>query len=220
MLRWFLLAAVLGAASAAAHAGESAPRNRAIAMGLAAVACAEASGLPRAERLAVIDYSLPSSAERLWVIDLASGRTLFQERVAHGKGSGEARALRFSNLDSSHSSSLGLFRTLETYDGRNGYSLRLDGLEAGINDRAYLRGIVMHGADYVSEGFIRAAGRLGRSHGCPAVRREVARPLIDSIRDGQYLFAYYPDAAWLRRSAYVGCTSPAAPVSARTARAG
>ena len=96
---------------------------------------------------------------------------------------------------------------MESYDGDNGYSMRLEGLEPGFNDLAYSRAIVMHGADYVSSAFVKTVGRLGRSHGCPAVRREVARPLIDTIKDGQYLFAYYPDAAWLAGSAYLGCTA-------------
>jgi hypothetical protein len=219
MVRSILLAVVLCVAGMPAHARTQAAPNRAVATGLAALACAQAAGLPRAERLAVIDYSLPSSHKRLWVIELASGRTLFHERVAHGRGSGEARAVHFSNEDESHRTSLGLFRTLEAYDGRNGYSLRLDGLESGVNDRAYLRGIVMHGADYVSEGFLRSVGRLGRSHGCPAVRREVARPLIDSLREGQYLFAYAEDAAWLRRSPFLGCalTQPARAQARQTA---
>jgi hypothetical protein len=163
-----------------------------------------------ARRLAVIDYRLPSTRPRLWVLDLETGEVLFEEWVAHGRGSGEVRAVRFSNVENSHHSSLGLYRTLESYEGDNGYSLRLDGLEPGINDRAWSRAIVMHGADYVSRSFIRSAGRLGRSHGCPAVRREVAVPLIDAIKDGQYLFVYYPDAAWLAGSAYLGCTAPGA----------
>lgn len=184
--------------------------REAIRRGLEAVDCAVRAGEPAARRLAVIDYRLPSTRPRLWVLDLETGEVLFEEWVAHGRGSGEVRAVRFSNVENSHHSSLGLYRTLESYEGDNGYSLRLDGLEPGINDRAWSRAIVMHGADYVSRSFIRSAGRLGRSHGCPAVRREVAVPLIDAIKDGQYLFVYYPDAAWLAGSAYLGCTAPGA----------
>jgi hypothetical protein len=180
--------------------------REAIRRGLEAVDCAIRAGEPPAKRLAVIDYRLPSSRPRLWVLDLATGKVLFEEWVAHGRGSGEARAVRFSNIEDSKRSSLGLYRTLETYEGDNGYSLRLQGLETGFNDRAGARSIVMHGADYVSPAFIRTTGRLGRSYGCPAVRREIARPLIDSIKNGQYLFAYYPDAAWLTTSAYLDCT--------------
>ena len=189
--------------------------REAIRRGLEAVDCAMRGGQPAAERLAVIDYRLPSDRPRLWVLDLATGKVLFEELVAHGRGSGEARAVRFSNIEDSKSSSLGQFRTLATYDGDNGYSLRLEGLEPGFNDRAWSRSIVMHGADYVSTGFIRTTGRLGRSHGCPAVRREVAKPLIDSIKDGQYLFAYYPDAAWLATSSYLRCTPATRAVKAK-----
>ena len=181
--------------------------REAIGRALEAVDCAIRSGQAPAQRLTVIDYRLPSHRPRLWVLDLATGKLLFEELVAHGRGSGEARAVRFSNVENSYSSSLGLYRTLGTYDGENGYSLRLEGLEPGFNDRAWSRSIVMHGADYVSSAFIRAVGRLGRSHGCPAVRREVAKPLIDSIKEGQYLFAYYPDAAWLADSSFFGCTN-------------
>lgn len=177
-----------------------------LAMAMGAVACAQAQGEPAAERLAVIDFRRSSVEPRLWVFDLQTQAQLFEERVAHGRGSGDARALRFSNQPDSHTSSLGLYRTLDTYEGGNGYSLRLQGLEAGVNDRAYERAIVIHGADYVSDGFVRTAGRLGRSYGCPAVRREIARPLIDSLKGQQYLFAYYPDSKWLESSRYLGCT--------------
>ena len=160
---------------------------------------------PDASRLAVIDYSLPSTEPRLWVFDLIQKRLLFKELVSHGRGSGDALARAFSNNPESHQSSLGLFRTLDTYYGRNGYSLRLEGLEPGINDLAYQRAIVIHGADYVSESFIERTGRLGRSFGCPAVRPEVSHQLIDSIKDDQYLFAYYPDRKWLEHSAFLSC---------------
>ncbi|MDX5377637.1 MAG: murein L,D-transpeptidase catalytic domain family protein [Halomonas sp.] len=166
-----------------------------------ALACAE----PDAERLAVIDFSRPSSEPRLWVFDLARERLLFEELVSHGRGSGDAEATRFSNTPESYQSSLGLFRTMNSYYGSNGYSLRLEGLEAGVNDQAYQRAIVIHGADYVSESFIQKTGRLGRSHGCPAVRQEVTYPLIDSIKEDHYLFAYYPDPEWLENSAFLSC---------------
>jgi len=157
-----------------------------------ALACAD----PDAERLAVIDYSLPSSEPRLWVFDLNRDELMFEELVSHGRGSGDAMATTFSNVPESYQSSLGLFRTMNTYYGRNGYSLRLEGLENGINDLAYQRAIVIHGADYVSE---------GRSHGCPAVSRDVTYPLIDSIKEEQYLFVYYPDQEWLEGSAFLAC---------------
>lgn len=160
---------------------------------------------PDASRLAVIDYSLPSTEPRLWVFDLIRKQLLFKEWVSHGRGSGDALAHAFSNEPESHQSSLGLFRTLNSYYGRNGYSLRLQGLEPGINDLAYERAIVIHGADYVSESFIERTGRLGRSFGCPAVRPEVSHRLIDVLKDDQYLFAYYPDRKWLERSAFLSC---------------
>lgn len=166
-----------------------------------ALACAD----PEAERLAVIDYSLPSSEPRLWVFDLQHKTLLFEELVSHGRGSGNALASRFSNTPESHQSSLGLFRTMNSYYGRNGYSLRLEGLEPGVNHLAFDRAIVMHGADYVSESFIEQTGRLGRSLGCPAVRQEITYPLIDSLKEEQYLFAYYPDPEWLASSAYLDC---------------
>ena len=166
-----------------------------------ALACAD----PDAERLAVIDFSLPSTEPRLWVFDLAEERLMFEELVSHGQGTGDAMAETFSNVQGSHQSSLGLFRTLNSYYGRNGYSLRLEGLEPGINDLAYQRAIVIHGADYVSDAFIRQTGRLGRSQGCPAVRQEVTYPLIDSLKEDHYLFAYFPDAEWLESSAFLDC---------------
>jgi hypothetical protein len=166
-----------------------------------ALACAD----PNARRLAVIDFSKPSTEPRLWVFDMEQKELLFEELVSHGQGTGDAMAEHFSNTPESHQSSLGLFRTMNSYYGRNGYSLRLEGLEEGINDLAYQRAIVIHGADYVSESFIEQTGRLGRSHGCPAVRQEVTYPLIDSLKEEHYLFAYYPDAEWLESSAFLAC---------------
>jgi hypothetical protein len=160
---------------------------------------------PSAERLAVIDFSMPSNDKRLWVFDLRSRHLLFSELVSHGRGSGDAVASQFSNVPESFQSSIGLFRTGNSYDGRNGYSMRLEGLEVGVNDKAFERAIVVHGADYVSEDFIAENGRLGRSHGCPAVPSEVAAPLIDSIKDNQYLFSYYPDNDWLESSPFLRC---------------
>lgn len=172
---------------------------------LAALACARSRGLVEATTLTLIDYSRPSTDRRLWVIDAASGRVRFHEFVAHGRGSGEDRASLFSNKDGSHQSSLGLFRTAETYQGMHGYSLRLDGLEPGVNDRARKRAIVMHGADYVTAPFIEEHGRLGRSWGCPALDPAINEQLIDTIRGGTAVFAYYPDSGWLDDSPYQSC---------------
>lgn len=156
---------------------------------VAAMQCAVNNGATPADRLAVIDFSRPSSERRLWIFDLRQQRLLLRDFVAHGQKSGENLATRFSNRVGSHQSSIGLFRTAESYTGKHGYSLRMDGLEPGINDRARERAIVMHGAAYVDPLQALRQGRLGRSFGCPAVRTAVARPLIDAIKQGQLLYA-------------------------------
>jgi len=174
-----------------------------------AAECARKQGvLDGFRHLAVIDYSLPSTQPRLWVFDLERGRLMFQELVAHGRNTGEAKAERFSNVEGSHMSSIGLFKTLQPYYGSNGYSLRLSGLDPGFNDNALARAIVMHGAPYVSEAIAERLGRLGRSWGCPAVRPEVARTVIDTLKGGALLFAYYPDRKWLNESPYFQCDGP------------
>ncbi len=142
--------------------------------------------------LTVIDYSRPSTEKRMWVYDLRTHALLFDELVSHGRGSGKTKATSFSNDPSSNMTSLGLFRTGETYVGHNGYSLRLDGLDPGVNDNARSRAIVVHGAPYVNEAVARANGYLGRSLGCPAVRPEIAHALIDAIKGGSLVFAYAP----------------------------
>ena len=191
-----------------AFAGARSLNETVLRLALNAAACARNVGAVANERLlTVIDYSKASTEPRLWVLDLEREQVLFEELVAHGRGSGENFATRFSNADGSHQTSLGLFRTANTYVGTNGYSLRLDGLEAGVNDRARERAIVMHGAPYVSEFNLRTVGRLGRSHGCPALRPAIARTVIDTIKDGSLLFAYYPDKRWLRGSRFLnGCS--------------
>jgi L,D-transpeptidase catalytic domain len=174
-------------------------------MALGAATCALNSGaVDHPRTLTIIDYSKPSTAKRFWVYDLASRQLLYEELVAHGQGSGANFATQFSNEDETHRSSLGLFVTDDTYVGRNGYSLRLNGLDAGFNDRARARAIVMHGAPYVNQDFIAAQGRLGRSWGCPALREGVAREVIDRVKGGDLVFAYYPDANWLKSSKYLG----------------
>ena len=179
--------------------------------------CARRQGLLEGfHRLAVIDYSLPSTTPRLWVFDVDRGRLLFQELVAHGRNTGEQLAARFSNVEGSRMSSLGLFQTADTYYGQNGYSLRLRGLDAGFNDNALSRAIVMHGAPYVSEAIAERLGRLGRSWGCPAVRQEVARMMIDTLKGGALLFAYYPDRKWLKESPLLTCGAARDPRVAAT----
>jgi hypothetical protein len=153
--------------------------------------------------LTVIDFSLPSPSQRMWVYDLEARTLLFQEVVSHGRGSGVTLATSFSNVAESNKSSIGLYRTGETYVGKHGYSLRLDGLEEGFNDNARARAIVMHAADYVNPAAARANGYLGRSLGCPALRPEISRALIDTVKNGSLLFAYYPDEAWLAASPYL-----------------
>lgn len=178
-----------------------------LALALAAMHCAKGSGVAMdADRLAVIDYSRPSLEPRLWVFDLSGPHLVFEELVAHGQGSGDNLPTRFSNAGGSHASSLGLFVTGDTYLGRNGYSMRMEGLEPGVNDRARERAIVMHGAPYVDAIFGERQGRIGRSWGCPAVREAVARQMIDVLKGGQFLFAYYPDSGWLTRSALLRCS--------------
>jgi len=173
-------------------------------LALAASASAEDRGLVvRHDLLTVIDYSLPSSQPRLFIFDLSTQKLLFRELVAHGKGSGDNLASVFSNDPGSLATSLGLFVTADTYTGGNGYSLRLRGLEQGVNDMAWDRAIVMHGASYVSEEAVKTLGRLGRSWGCPAVRREISQQIIDTIRGGSPVFAYYPDQSWLSHSAFL-----------------
>lgn len=150
--------------------------------------------------LTIIDFSKPSSQKRLFVLDMATGKLLFKSLVAHGRNSGYDYATDFSNSDQSHKSSLGFFVTLNTYTGENGYSLKLMGCEKGINDRAYNRAIVLHGADYVSENFIRSNGYLGRSYGCPAVPTALSKKIIDVIKNGTCMFLYYPSKKYIAQS--------------------
>jgi len=174
-------------------------------LALNAASCAVSQGaVQNPGTLTVIDYSKPSTERRLWVFDLKSRELLYEELVAHGQGSGANMATEFSNEAETHQTSLGLFVTDTTYVGKNGYSLRLDGLDKGINDRARERAIVMHGAPYVSEAFVKSNGRLGRSWGCPAISADVAREMIDRVKGGGLVFAYYPDAGFLKASRYLG----------------
>ena len=174
-------------------------------LALGASRCAVSTGaVKNPSTLTIIDYSKPSLEPRLWVLDLTTRELLYEELVSHGQGSGGNIATKFSNVPDSHQTSIGLFVTDTTYVGRNGYSLRLDGLDRGFNDRARQRAIVMHGAPYVNASIGKSTGRLGRSHGCPAVREAVARELIDRVKGGDLVFSYYPDAEWLESSKYLG----------------
>ena len=149
-------------------------------------------GLIKKDILTLIDFSLSSNEKRLWVIDLRTNEVLFQSLVAHGKNTGEEFATRFSNSAESFQSSLGFYATGEIYEGKHGLSLKLDGLEKGINDHARQRAVVMHGAEYVSDSFIKGNKRLGRSQGCPAVPVEFASEIISMIKDKSCLYIYHP----------------------------
>jgi len=153
--------------------------------------------------LSIVDLSQPSSQKRLYVIDLVERRLLFHTYVSHGRNSGELLARDFSNTNSSYKSSLGFYQTMQTYQGKHGLSLKLRGLEKGFNDNAYDRAIVIHGADYVCEDFIRRTGRLGRSQGCPAVSNELSKPIIQAIKGGSCLFVYSPDQTYLKGSSFI-----------------
>ena len=182
------------------------PRREVLDLALKAFSCGRAQGeFSQPSLLTVIDYSLPSTSKRLWVIDLAGRRVLFNELVAHGAKSGDTYAVSFSNRVGSRQSSLGLFRTDETYYGRHGLALRLSGLEPGFNDNARERDIVMHGARYVSDATVNTFGSLGRSWGCPALPEEANERIIDRIQGGSAVFAYYPDRAWLQSSRFINC---------------
>ena len=157
--------------------------------------------------ISIVDFSLPSSSKRLFVIDLNSLKVLYCTYVAHGYNSGLEYANQFSNKLQSNKSSLGFYKTLDTYMGGHGYSLKLEGLERGINDNANRRDIVIHGAAYVSEGLIRAQGYLGRSQGCPAIPEKLHRPIINKIKNGTCLFIYSLDKNYLRHSRILNPTA-------------
>jgi len=142
--------------------------------------------------LTLIDFSMSSNSKRLWVIDLTTNKVLFNSLVAHGKNTGEEFASYFSNKAESFQSSLGFYATAEVYNGKHGMSLKLDGLQKGLNDKARERAVVVHGADYVSENFIKNHKRLGRSQGCPALPVELNEKIINVIKDKSCLFIYHP----------------------------
>ena len=222
MTRGRLVRLVLGAAGVAllapATVQATGPRPQVMELARKSWECARRAGEVDGSLLTVIDYSLPSTAKRLWVMDMARNRVLWHELVAHGENSGDLEAVSFSNQPGSRRSSLGLFRTEDIYRGRHGASLRLEGLEPGINDNAMDRAVVIHGASYVSSRVVAAYGRLGRSWGCPALDRRVSRPIIDRIQGGSAVFAYYPDPRWLARSRFLNCEQHVASGVASTAR--
>jgi hypothetical protein len=153
--------------------------------------------------LTIIDFSKPSSEKRFFVIDLENKVILYRCLVAHGRNSGDNYAKNFSNLPGSLMSPLGFFLTAETYTGDNGYSLKLEGLEKGLNDNARTREIVIHGAKYVSEEFIKVYGRLGRSWGCPAIPDDISKEIIDKIAGGSCLFIYGDDFYYKEKTVFL-----------------
>ncbi len=150
--------------------------------------------------ISIADFTKSSKTKRLFVIDLDQNKILYKTYVAHGQGSGEEFAKKFSNIPESLQSSPGFYATSTTYGGKHGYSLKLEGLESGINDKADQRAIVVHGADYVSEQFIRDHGYLGRSWGCPAIPENLHKPIINTIKNGSLLFIYSETPQYLNKS--------------------
>lgn len=150
--------------------------------------------------LTIVDFSKSSRQKRMVVIDLKKQEVVFNTVVAHGRNTGQEYARSFSNQPRSNKSSLGFYVTRNTYMGSNGYSLKLDGIERGINDKAMERAIVMHAADYANEEVINSKGYLGRSFGCPAVPQKISKKIIDKIKNGNALFVYYPDNKYLKTS--------------------
>jgi hypothetical protein len=180
------------------------PRSEVLQLALKAYKNVVDKGLqdPNRPIVTIIDYSLPSNVDRLWVLDVKHNKILFHSLVAHGKGSGDVYATRFSNSDGTHASSLGVFITENTYIGKHGYSLKIKGLEKGFNDNALARTIVIHSAWYVNREMANS-GRIGRSWGCPAVDTKIATPLINEIKDHTVIVAYYNDQKWLHQSSYI-----------------
>jgi len=150
--------------------------------------------------LTVIDFSLSSNEKRMWVIDLKEKKVLFNDLVAHGRNSGNEFARKFSNIPETNMSSIGFYVTGKTYHGKHGLSMFLHGKDKGFNDNAKKRAIVLHGADYVSQSFIKKYGRLGRSYGCPSVPMTIYKDLIHTIADGTCIFIYYPDVNFFEKS--------------------
>jgi hypothetical protein len=153
--------------------------------------------------LTIIDYSLPSTKERLFIIDIKNYKLLTKSLVAHGKSTGMLYPESFSNKIQSYQSCLGFFITENTYEGKNGYSLRINGIEKNINDNALKRSIVFHGADYVSKDFIDKYGRIGRSYGCPALPVEQNKKIIDLIKNNSCVFIYFPNIDYISKSSLV-----------------
>lgn len=172
-------------------------------VGINAYLKAQQLGLNQKQVLTLVDYTKVSSERRLWVIDMKNVKVLFNTWVAHGSNSGKAKATSFSNSPRSLKSSIGVFLTAEPYTGGKGPSLRIKGLEHNINDNAYRRNIVFHGASYVGRDIARDNGMVGRSWGCFAVEKGIVKPLINAIKEKTLVVAYYPEENWLHHSKFI-----------------
>ena len=159
----------------------------------------DANKLKKDSILTILDFSKSSNEERMFVIDIKNQQIIHKTLVAHGVNTGGEFASKFSNKPHSNQSSMGFFVTGETYSGKQGFSMRLDGQEY-TNSKVRQRGVVVHGANYVSEKFIKSAGRLGRSFGCPAVPKNLNTEIINTIKDKSSFFIYYPDKNYLTKS--------------------
>lgn len=168
------------------------PQKESFSMALKGFFELKSKGLIHKEILTIIDFSLSAKTKRLWVIDLAKNIVLFHSLVAHGKNSGEEFANDFSNKRDSHKSSLGFYLTGETYNGKHGLSMKLDGIEKGLNDNARTRGVVVHASNYVSEEYVQKTNRLGRSQGCPALPKNLSANIINIIKNKSCLYIYHP----------------------------
>lgn len=155
------------------------------------------------EILTIVDFGKASTEKRMWILDMTTQKVLFNTYVAHGRNTGGNKAVKFSNTPNSFQSSLGFYVTAETYYGKNGLSLFIDGMEKGFNSKARERYVVIHGADYATESFIRRNGRLGRSYGCPAVPQEISKEIIELIKGKSALFIYHPNQKYLQNSEFL-----------------
>ena len=171
------------------------------------IQCANQYEVDRNNILTVIDYSAPSNKKRLWVFDLNKKKLLFNTYVSHGITSGTLLTEKFSNKKDTKASSIGVYKTMESYNGREGVSLRLEGLDANFNDNALKRYIVMHGGWYMDEGFIKRYGRPGRSWGCPSLPLPIKKKLINTIKDNSLLVIYYPSDEWFSKSKFLNCSN-------------
>jgi len=178
--------------------------RNAIKLGVKAYNHAKNLGLDKQHILTIIDYSKPSSKQRLWVFDMRDGHVIHKTLVAHGTGSGMNNyATKFSNQPHSNATSIGVFLTGSTYTGKHGYSMRLNGLDKGYNDKAYSRAVVMHSAWYVGKQFLAEHGRLGHSWGCTALSQQDASKVISTIKNGTIMLSYYPNQQWERNSTFL-----------------